>query len=164
MVSLARLPCVIRQSLTRSKRASGCVAVRSAINTTTLWHVFISIEVLHESTCQKWGDPRSRMGNVEKPRSAVFSQSITQHVLILLILLSSSGFYYSRCSLISLYCCSASTIIYRKLIFIIFSVDNTCICSMLKYNIFISQKFDYQMRRASLICSLYIFISKTANG
>ena len=130
--------------------------------------MLISIEVglLHESTCQKWGDLRSRMGNVEEPRSAVFSQSLTQHVQIFLMLLSSSCLYYSHCSLISLYCCSASNIIYRKLIFIIFSVDSTCICSMLKYNIFISQKLDFQMRGASLIYrinALYIYIEKVAD-
>ena len=114
MVSLARLHCVLRQPLTRAKLASGCVAVRSTINSTTFSPVYISIEVglLHESTCQKWGDPRSKRDNVEELRSAVFSRSLTQHVLILLILLSYSCFYYSRCSLISLYCCS-SNIIYR---------------------------------------------------
>ena len=106
----------------------------------------------------KWGDPRSRRDKVEEPRSAVFSQFLTQHVLILPILLSSSCFLYSRCSLISIYCCSASNIIYRKLIFIIFSVDNTCSCSILKYSIFMSQKLDFQMRRASLIVlNIYLY-------
>ena len=78
---------------------------------------------------KKWEDPRSRRGNVEELRSVVFSQSLTQHFLILRT---------HSPQLFNMFLSPLFSDLFILLL-IIFSVDNTYICSMLKYNIFISQ-------------------------
>ena len=99
MVSLARLHCVLVFNMIRTGfwvcRSPICykydhVLTRFHFDWGTSW---VNMPKMERSKKQR---------NVEETRSAVFSQSPTQRVLILLMLLRSFCFYYSRCSLISL--------------------------------------------------------------